>query len=169
MSRPLLSIPVGVVVERRKAASPWIDFVWRPVAAMAGVPDAAPWTMLSQDGDAATFFAGSAAVELYPSDTAHYRDNLATGAPRLWVVLRPTGVEPPFDVVCVTADPNEGEGYTSAGNDIVDQVPMPEPIWDAIDVFIAEHHVERPFHKRQRTRADPEALARRQRIREADE
>jgi len=26
---PLLRIPVGVVVERRRADSPWIDFVWR--------------------------------------------------------------------------------------------------------------------------------------------
>jgi hypothetical protein len=29
-----------------------------------------------------------------------------------------------------------------------------------IDAFVAEHHVERPFHKRERDRADPEALAR---------
>ena len=28
----LASIAVGVVVERRKAQSPWIDFIWRPLA-----------------------------------------------------------------------------------------------------------------------------------------
>jgi hypothetical protein len=38
---------VGVVVERRKARSPWIDFTWKPVAVLAGLPEAAPWTMLS--------------------------------------------------------------------------------------------------------------------------
>ncbi len=42
---PLLRIPVGVVVERRKAFSPWADFIWRPVAVLEGVPDAAPWTV----------------------------------------------------------------------------------------------------------------------------
>ena len=33
-STPLVSIPVGVVVARRKAASQWIDFTWSPVAVL---------------------------------------------------------------------------------------------------------------------------------------
>lgn len=37
---------------------------------------------------------------------------------------------------------------------------MPEVLRDAIETFIAEHHVEREFVKRKRNRADPEALAR---------
>jgi hypothetical protein len=40
-------------------------------------------------------------------------------------------------------------------------VAMPAPVRTAIEAFVAEHHVERPFHKRERSRADPEALARR--------
>ncbi len=47
---PLMRIPVGVVVERRKAKSQWIDHVWRPVAVLDGVPEAAPWTLLSEEG-----------------------------------------------------------------------------------------------------------------------
>jgi hypothetical protein len=43
----------------------------------------------------------------------------------------------------------------------VEAVPMPEPLHMAIENFIAEHHVERQFVKRERRRADPEALARR--------
>jgi len=39
-------IAVGVVVERRKAQSPWIDFTWKPVTALAGLPEASPWTTL---------------------------------------------------------------------------------------------------------------------------
>jgi hypothetical protein len=34
---PLLRIPVGVVVERRKATSQWVDVVWRPVAVLGGL------------------------------------------------------------------------------------------------------------------------------------
>ena len=44
---PLARIPVGVMVERRKATSPWIDFVWRPVSVLPGEPAAAPWTLLA--------------------------------------------------------------------------------------------------------------------------
>ena len=154
-------IAVGVVVERRKAQSPWIDFTWKPVTALAGLPDAAPWTPLSQDGDGTTFYAGAAEIELYRTETTNYRDNLDSGAPMLWVALRPTGVEPPYEIFAVTADPAEGEAWTETGNDLVDVVPMPEAVRAAIDAFVAEHHVEQPFHKRERDRADPEALARR--------
>lgn len=45
-STALVSIGVAVVVERRKAKSQWLDFVWRPVAVLAGIPAAEPWTAL---------------------------------------------------------------------------------------------------------------------------
>jgi hypothetical protein len=61
----------------------------------------------------------------------------------------------------VTADPAEGEAMTEAGDDLVDSVPMPDVIRDALEAFIAEHHVERPFFKRKRDRAGPEAPGRR--------
>jgi Protein of unknown function (DUF3305) len=152
---PLVRVPVGVVVERRKAASPWVDHVWRPVAALAGRPDTAPWTALVVEPDATTYYAGAADIELYRSETANYRDNLSSGAPALWVVLRPTGIEPPFDITAVTADPAEGEGYTQAGTDLVEPVAMPGPIREVVEAFVAEHHVEQPFYKRRRDRADP--------------
>jgi hypothetical protein len=158
---PLVRIPVGVVVERCKAKSQWIDFTWRPVAALPGQPEAAPWSVLSVDGETTTFYAGSVAVDLYRTETGNSRDNLATGAPSLWVALRPTGVEPPYQLFAVTADPAEGESFTQVGDDLVEAVPMPVAVRDVLEVFIAEHHVEQPFSKRERDHADPEALAHR--------
>jgi hypothetical protein len=169
IASPQGKMAVGVVVERRKARSPWIDFTWKPVAVLAGLPEAAPWTMLSEDGEGATFYAGAAEVELHRTETTNYRDNLGSGAPMLWVALRPTGVEPPYEIFAVTADPSEGEAWTEAGSDLVDVVPMPGAMRAVIDAFIAEHHVERPFHKRKRDDADPEALARRDPIRKERE
>ena len=123
---PLVRIPVGIVAERRRAKSQWIDFIWRPVSALAGVPDTAPWTRLSGDDELAMYYVGGAEVELFPSETSNYRDNLVSGKPQLWVVLRPTDADPPYNLVLVTADPAEGEGYTQNGTDLVDPVPMPE-------------------------------------------
>lgn len=158
---PLTRIPVGIVVERSKAESPWIDFTWRPVTALVGTPEAAPWTVLAQDGETTTYFAGNAEIRLFPTETAQYRDNLASGRAQIWVVLRPTDAEPPFALFTATADPAEGEGYTQAGNDLVEPVPMPEPVQQIVAAFIAEHHVETPFFKRKRDKADPEARGRR--------
>jgi hypothetical protein len=158
-------IPVGVVVERRKALSPWIDFTWKPLSVLVGVPEASPWTKLSGEDETAAFYAGMAEIELHRTETANYRSNLA-GDGRLWVSLRPTGIDPPYEVFGVTADPAEGEGWTETGADLVDVVAMPEPVRAVIEAFVTEHHVERPFYKRKRDRADPEALGRRPPARE---
>lgn len=154
-------IPVGIVVERRKASTPWTDWVWRPLGVLPGVPDMPPWSQLTSTEREATFFAGPATLMLYRSQTARYRDNVTSETPALWVVLRSTGGEPPYQVLAVTADPAEGEGYTETGTDVVEAVTMPAPIREAIEAYVLAHHVERPFIKRQRDRADPEALARR--------
>ena len=158
---PLASIPVGVVVERSKSSSPWADFYWRPAGVLAGVPEAPPWTKLSDDGERASFYAGSAAIELYRTETANYRDNLRLETPLLWVILRPVEADPPFELAAVTADPAEGEAMTEAGANLVDTVAMPKPVQDAVAAFVAEHHVEEVFVKRKRDRANPDAMARR--------
>jgi hypothetical protein len=161
MVEPLLRIPVGVIVERRKAVSPWIDVIWRPTAVLAGLPDATPWTPLATGDDAATFYAGAAEIELYRSETDGYRRNLASGAPAIWVALHPTGTDPPYEIAVVTADPAEGEGLSEPGQGVVEAVPMPEAVREAIAAFVAERPVDHGFEKRRRDRADPEALARR--------
>jgi hypothetical protein len=58
----------------------------------------------------------------------------------------------------VTADPAEGEALTDAGNDLVEPVAMPAVVAEAINHFIAKHHVERPFFKRRRERDASPAL-----------
>jgi hypothetical protein len=158
---PLVRIPVGVVVERSKAASQWIDFTWQAVAVLPGAPDTAAWSVLREEQDRTTFYAGHADLMLHASDSPNYRDNLATGDPALWIVLRRSEAAHPFNVLCVTADGSEAENFTSAGDDIVEQVAMPDFIRDAVEAFVAAHHVERVNFKRQRKPADPDALGRR--------
>jgi hypothetical protein len=160
MSAPQHRIAVGVVVERRKATSPWADLLWRPVAVLAGLPEAGPWTPLSEEGDAVTYYAGSAEIALYRSEAENYRRNLASDAPAIWVSLHEAGGEPPFAIAAVTADPAEGEGWTEPGQALVEAVAMPEAVRDEIAAFIAQFPAEPGFVKRQRDRANPEALAR---------
>jgi hypothetical protein len=166
---PLATIAVGVLVERSKAASLWSDFHWRPVGVLAGQPDTPPWTRIAEADGRVTFYAGPAQIELYRAETTNYRDNLATGAAQLWVVLRATGTEPPYTLYLVTADPAEGEAMTEAGDDIVEPVPMPDLVREQIAAFVAEHHVEREFIKRKRDRANPEAFGRRAPVMRGDD
>jgi hypothetical protein len=149
MSKPLISIPVGVVVERLKAQSQWIDYIWRPANVLEGTPEIAPWTLLEGNSDRALFYAGVGTI------------HLLTGYPKIWIVLRPTGVEPALELAMVTADPFEGEGMTESASDLIEPVPMPESIRSVLASFVEEHFVDEPFFKRKRDRADPEALGKR--------
>ena len=159
---PLATIAVGVLVERSKGSTQWADFYWRPAGVLAGVPDTPPWTKLSDEGERATFYAGAADIELYRTETANYRGNLRLETPLLWIILRPTESDPPYELAAVTADPDEGEAMTEAGASLVDTVPMPKSIQDTLAAFVTEHHVENEaFVKRKRDRANPESMARR--------
>jgi Protein of unknown function (DUF3305) len=154
--KPHARIPVGIVVERRKATSAWIDAVWRSITVLGGVPDAAPWTVIAAGEDVTTFYAGDATIELYRTEAEHYRSNLDSGEPSVWVALRPTGAEPPYTLSAVTVDPAEGESFTHAGGDTVDAVPMPAAVRAIVEAFVAEHHVVERHYRRTRTDAREE-------------
>jgi hypothetical protein len=154
-STALARIEVGVLVERRKARSTWVDFVWRPASVFVGSPSAAPWTPLDTGSEMTLFYAGQAVIELHRTETTGYRDNLVSGAPALWVALHPTASECSYEILAVTADPAEGEAFTDAGSYLVEAVPMPAEVVEAIARFIAEHHVERAFIKRRRQSVEP--------------
>src|SRR5215211_1299082 len=151
---------VGVIVARRKLKGPWADHAWLPHAVLPAVPAAAPWTSLGRDGEDELFYAGPFEVRLHPSGTGHYRDNLKSGRPSLWVSLRPVGGDD-YEVSAVTADPYEGEALAGGTEEIIDAVPMPPEIQAKIAAYFDAFHVERPFVKRKRDRADPEALGQR--------
>src|SRR5262249_59246394 len=138
-------IPVGVLVKRSKAQSPWADYTWRVIEVLPGELTAAAWTPVGLRGETDTFFAGSATLELYRTETPNYRDNLATGTPSLWVVLRPTGGDPPYSLLTVTADPAEGEAATEAEGDLVEAVAMPPPLRPHLEALLAQAGVHRAF------------------------
>ena len=158
---PAKTITVGIVAECCKGTGPWSDYLWRPVSALNGAPDAPAWTKLSDDGERASFFIGTADIELYRSEAGNYRENLLVEQPLLWVALRSTAGDPPYLLAGVTVDPAEGESWVALGTDLVDSVAMPEAVEAMVADFVAEHYVAQPFHKRKRDRADPEGMAHR--------
>ncbi|WP_424629409.1 DUF3305 domain-containing protein [Bradyrhizobium sp. SYSU BS000235] len=145
---------VGVVLRRRAIDNPWIDHVWSPVTVLEEVPSTAPWTMLSQDSEATLYYAGCATIELFRAETANYRDNLADGAPQIWVALRRQGGGPELELTKVTADPTEGEAMFESGTDVIGTVPMPPDIASWVAAFVDKFHVEHVFHKRTRDRVN---------------
>jgi Protein of unknown function (DUF3305) len=156
---PTFTREIGVVIERRKPKSQWIDVIWEAHAILPEPPEVAVGTSLGKTGDDELFYGGSFLLEAHTVETEQYRLNLNTHSPKIWVVLRPQPDNSLPEIAKVTCDPSEGEGFTETGWDIVNMIPMPEVIHAALLGFVEEHHVETPFYKRKRDRADPEALA----------
>ena len=153
------AMKVGVVVERRVLDSVWADHAWKPVAALAGAPVAAPWTVLAETPRETRYYAGAFELEFFGSETTMYRENLRSGRPSLWVSLRHAASPPGMVLKLVTADPSEAEALSEPGTDVIDTVPMPREVQERLAAFVEAHHVERPFVKRKRDRANPEAMA----------
>jgi hypothetical protein len=156
------AIAVGVVGALVQPVTAWGAPKWYPRAVLEAPPALPAGTALGGD----LRYLGPAEIALHRVETARYRDNLATGRPRLWVVLdAPSDEHGLPGVVVVTADGAEGEHFTEAGIDLADRtvetVPMPAAIASAVAAFVDAHHVERSFVKRKRDRADPDALGRR--------
>ena len=147
-----ISREVGLLLARRKVDHAWADHVWSPEGVLVPAPETPAGAVIADDGQRAVIYAGAASIDLFASDTTHYRDNLMDGAPRLWLAARLQDDAPVS--ARVTADPTEGEAFFEAGYDIVGTVPMPEEIAAWIAAFTDAFHVERVFLKRQRDRSE---------------
>jgi hypothetical protein len=153
------TITVGIVAVRRALNSPWADPAadhdWRPDAVLEAPPELEPGTRLATEPGKDQFYLGPLDLTLHRKETESYRFNLATGEPRLYVVLRqgqgPGGL--PVLAFQVTAAPDEAQAWAEVGDDVVDGVPMPGVIAAWLASFIERFHVEQPFIKRQRVPA----------------
>lgn len=149
-------MPVGVFVERRKATTPWADYVWRPVAVVAGIPATEPWTIARQDDNAVQFYAGGLEIELFPRETVNYLLNLSMPEQGVYIVLGKDAAAPHgVTLRLATVSPSEAEAYMD-GEHVVEKVPMPEAIEVWLRDYIAAYHVEEKFVKRKRKRHDPQ-------------
>ena len=141
---------IGVVAARRKAVSAWASepFLVAPHAALSVAPDLAPGAALGQAGGADLLYLGAAELALWRGESGHYRDNLATGQPKLWIALAREGEA--WRVHLATADPYEGESLADSPGLTLEAVPMPADIAADLALFVERHHVEEVFVKRKR-------------------
>jgi hypothetical protein len=143
---------VGVVAARRRATNPWASapFLVNAHAVLSEPPPQEPGAALGSAGGADLFYLGPAELVLWRGETAHYRDNLATGAPKIWVALAPEGEG--VSVLLATANPYVGEALADWPGVSLEAVPAPPDLAADLMTFVEQHHVEQPFVKRKRKR-----------------
>jgi Protein of unknown function (DUF3305) len=164
-----LKVPLGVVVARERLDNPWQDVSWRPSDVFLGAEPITEWRRLRDDGRVAHYHIATLDLELHPKETAGYLVNLENGPPSVYVVLRygsdtatdsangtasdpasKTGTDNPIHVHLITASPFDVQAYGHNGDEIIAGVDMPDLLAALFREFVAEHHVEEAFVKRQR-------------------
>ncbi len=147
---PYLDLCIAVILEKRRAKSPWLDFVWTSVAALPGPLSTPPWTCIADEGEVARFFGGNTEICLYHTETNNYRENLLSTSPSIWIALQPIDGDVPYVLSAATVDPAEGESFTQAGQALVDVVPMPDSLRELVAAFTETYAVRQHTHKRRR-------------------
>ncbi len=154
-----VSLPMGIIVEKRKSSHPWADWIWKPVSVVLNANSDAKWVEMLSSPEAIQYMAGTLLLTLHRKDTEALRANLMLPAPELYVVLREEDdAEPgfPLEPHLVTASAYDAQDMTDAGDDIVEKVPMPEAVAAFIQAFVEQHHVEEKFIKRKRDKLMPD-------------
>lgn len=142
---------VGIVLERRRIAHAWQEYAWRALGVVAGAPDIAAPRLLGEGEGWAHYHAATLDIELFVSETEGYRRNLSQARPVVYALWRTENDEAEgWPVVFhVTLCPYEAQDYLDGGGVTVEGLPMPEAValWAA--GYVARHHVDEPFEKRQ--------------------
>ena len=157
MTERMVSMPLGVVVERREIDNPWQDHEWRPVAVIPGAPPTDEWKDLARDERSVRYLAATVPLELHRKETEAYLVNFSNDLPLVYVLLTSddeAGASHEIKPAQVTASPYEAQDYLDAGEDIVEGVAMPDGVIAWVQAFIDRHHVDEPFKKRKRKRHD---------------
>ena len=157
----MVSMPVGVVVERRDVDNPWQDHEWVPVAVIPGAGSVGEWQELARGDGWVRYLIGSAPLELHRKDTEGYKVNLSNDPPQVFILLRseddPDAAHE-INLVLVTASPYDAQDYLDTEDDGMLGVPMPPDIIAWVQAFVDRHHVDEPFYKRKRKRYDPDEV-----------
>ena len=142
----IAEMPVGILMRRSPGVTRWQREVWT----LAGIiPQARPadWHLTREAGEVAEYHAATLTMQLHRKDTDSLILNVTAQVPSVWVALRGAGRPVP---VKVTASPFEASFHEIDAEDRVEKVAMPPAMLEWVEAFIAAHHEDEPFIKRQR-------------------
>ena len=150
-----ISVQVGVIIGQERLGNAWEDHRWRAVDVILDAPPVADWREHGSADEMKLYHAATLPLELHRKETPAYRLNLDSGEPAVWIVLRqdPGGsAMRPVEVHLVSASPHDVQAYGESETETIQSVPMPAPLVALVEHFIARHHVDEAFVKRQRAR-----------------
>jgi Protein of unknown function (DUF3305) len=142
MNQP--SIPITVVMEKRAVNSRWVTHEWRAAAAeLVSSEEKTPETIGGSEFPRHPGFE----ISLFRDEAEGYYLNVATGAPKVFVMWRQEEGEDAPTPHSVTASYNEAARWMDA-QEKVDAVPMPESMAQWLNEYVTANYKPEPKKKR---------------------
>lgn len=140
--------PVAVVLERRAAQNPWVDYVWAAAGITVGRhADDGSLTLLREEDGVAFFLVGGLHARLHVDECESYYHNMRSPTPRAYVIARmdEDGGRPEPFLVSMSFD--EAHAYLE-GDDEIYAVDVPPELYRWTEAFVVANYF--PEKKRKR-------------------
>jgi hypothetical protein len=142
------ALPVSVILERRPAASRWIDHVWSATGITIGrQPATAEARPVRTEGDTAFFLVGGLDVTLFRDECESYYYNLVSDSPRAYVLAHVEGDGQPPQPFRVSMSFDEAHAYLE-GEDEVYAVDVPPELYRWAEAFVIANYFPEKKTKR---------------------
>lgn len=147
-----ISMPLGIVIRKSPGVTRWAKWIYKAVAVIPGAAQE-NWKELRREGDVVEYHAATVELELWRTDAEAYLTGLSVKIPAIYVVMQSVNdpdVPFPIEVHLATASPYDAQDYADSGEEIVEQVPMPDALIAWVYAFVQVHHEHEAFVKRKR-------------------
>ena len=140
--------PVSVILERRAATSPWVEFVWSATGiTVGGHADAAEPHLVREDQDRALYLVGGLDVVLHVDECESYYYNLVSDTPRAYVLAHSAGDGAQPEAFHVSMSFDEAHAYLE-GDDEVYAVDVPAELYKWTEAYVIANYFPEKKKKR---------------------
>jgi hypothetical protein len=142
----MASLPIAVVMQRRKVHHRWVDHAWQAAGITLDPGGLAPLQILDRSPDQETYLVPGLRLELHPDENDGYFENWAAPEPKVFVMWR---MQDEYAMpVLASVSYGEGTRMLDSGEQ-TDGVIMPREIHAWMGDYLRAHYRPRPRRGRE--------------------
>lgn len=142
----IASMPIAVVMQRRKVNHPWADPVWEPAGVLRNPGNLPEIQLLQQSESLRQYLVSGVQLELHRDENDGYFENWAAPEPKVFLMWRVQ--DELARPVTASVSYSEGARMMDSG-ELAGGVNMPRDIYDWLTEYLLQHYQPRPKRGRE--------------------